>query len=230
MSLYYYKFVIFHEISMSLYLLRTFKVYWGTISRFRIVVIVAFLFTFDSHASNVRFYNINNLYGISMREIASVCKDNNGFIWASSKTGILRLTEDDYRIYQLPYETADIINVKLVYQNSILAAYTNNGQIFCYNALYNRFDLLINMSIALKNKHLSVTGLLIDDQGIFWIASSVGLYRYYFNELKLVGDDTNDTYYETWFDHNHLFVARAKGIWLIDIRSMRSRYIYEKIF
>ncbi|HPS13618.1 MAG TPA: hypothetical protein PLB87_10090, partial [Prolixibacteraceae bacterium] len=66
-------------------------------------------------SSDTKFYNINSLYGISIREAASVCMDDNGFIWASSKTGILRLTEDDYHLYQLPYETANIINVKLVY-------------------------------------------------------------------------------------------------------------------
>ena len=83
------------------------------------------------------------MYGISMREMASVCKDGNGFIWASSKTGILRITESDYRIYQLPYKTANIINVKLAYNNSFLIAYTNNGQFFHYNELYDRFDFWI---------------------------------------------------------------------------------------
>ena len=79
----------------------------------RLLIFFLFLSIFNIYASDVKFYNINAMYGISMREMASVCKDGNGFIWASSKTGILRITESDYRIYQLPYKTANIINVKL---------------------------------------------------------------------------------------------------------------------
>ena len=104
----------------------------------RLLIFFLFLSIFNIYASDVKFYNINTMYGISMREMASVCKDENGFIWASSKTGILRITESDYRIYQLPYKTANIINVKLAYNNSFLIAYTNNGQFFHYNELYDR--------------------------------------------------------------------------------------------
>jgi hypothetical protein len=65
----------------------------------------------------VKFYSINSLFGISNRGMNSICKDDNGFIWASARTGILRLTDDDYRIYQLPYETAGAITVKLIYKH-----------------------------------------------------------------------------------------------------------------
>ena len=49
------------------------------------------------------FNNINELSGISMREITAVVRDDDGFIWAASRTGILRVTADDYRLYELPY-------------------------------------------------------------------------------------------------------------------------------
>ena len=111
---------------------------------------------FSVHASPVKFHSINAKYGISMRDANSVCKDNYGFIWASSKTGILRLTEDDCHIYNLPYETAAIITVKLIYQDSKLIAYTNNGQIFSYNSVYDRFNLLLNLSEVLNNKQLRI--------------------------------------------------------------------------
>ena len=85
---------------------------------------------FALNVTAVKFYSVNTLLGISYRVTASICKDDNGFIWASSKTGILRLTDDDYRIYHLQYETAGAIFVKLIYEHSRLIAYTNNGQIF----------------------------------------------------------------------------------------------------
>jgi hypothetical protein len=56
--------------------------------------------------TNYKFYNINELFGITMRQANSVCKDDNGFIWASTKSGVIRLTGDDYRVYQLPFRIA----------------------------------------------------------------------------------------------------------------------------
>ena len=91
--------------------------------KLRFITLAIIFIAFSGHASQSRFYNINSMYGISMREVNSICKDNYGFIWASSKTGILRLTEKDYRVYHLPYETANVITVKLIYENSKLIAY-----------------------------------------------------------------------------------------------------------
>jgi ligand-binding sensor domain-containing protein len=153
--------------------------------RNKLLVALLSLTFFSLHSSNVKFYSINSLYGISMREPASVCKDSKGFIWTSSKTGVLRLAGDDYRIYQLPYENADIISVKLVYTNSCLLAYTNNGQLFRYNAIDDQFDLLVSMTKVLKNKYLSVSCVLIDDSGNYWIATSFGLFRYQTGHLPL---------------------------------------------
>ena len=46
----------------------------------RLLIFFLFLSIFNIYASDVKFYNINAMYGISMREMASVCKDGNGFI------------------------------------------------------------------------------------------------------------------------------------------------------
>ena len=40
------------------------------------------------------FYNINNLSGISMREVTAVVRDDDGFVWAASRTGVLRVATD----------------------------------------------------------------------------------------------------------------------------------------
>jgi len=183
--------------------------------RNKLLVSILLLTIFSLHSSNVKFYSINSLYGISMREPASVCKDSKGFIWTSSKTGVLRLAGDDYRIYQLPYENADIISVKLVYTNSCLLAYTNNGQLFRYNAIDDQFDLLVSMTKVLKNKYLSVSRVLIDDSGNYWIATSFGLFRYQTGHLTLI-QNSEEVNYIAWSSPNRLFEARPNGIWLFD--------------
>jgi len=176
-------------------------------------------------AFDVKFYNINEMFGISIRETASVCSDDKGFIWTSSKTGILRLTEDNYRIYQLPFQTNDIISVRLVNKNHVLLAYTNNGQVFRYNTIYDRFDLLLDLRKPLNTIHLFVNNVLIENQETFWFASNKGLYRYQANELNSVYE--NEVSQTTWYDDKHLLFTDGKGLWLMDVGTLKYDNIYE---
>jgi len=194
--------------------------------RNKLVVVVLLLTIFSLHSSNVKFYSINSLYGISMRETNSVCKDKKGFIWTSSKIGILRLAGDDYHIYKLPYENRDIISVRLVYTKSGLLAYTNNGQLFIYNSIKDQFDLLVSMSKVLNNKYLSVNSVLIDDSGYYWIASSFGLFRYQRGHLTLI-QNSEATSYMAWYNSGHMFVDRPDGIWLLDKQSLKRKCIFK---
>jgi len=192
--------------------------------RTKLIVTILLLTIFSLHSSNVRFYSINSLYGISIRETASVCKDRKGFIWASSKTGVLRFTGDDYRIYTLPNENSDIISVKLLYANSNLFAYTNNGQLFHYNEITDQFELLVSMSKQLNNKYLAISCMLVDNSGVSWIATSFGLFRYMTGRLTLI-QNSKEAYYMAWYDSNRLLVARQDGIWLLDKLTLKSKCI-----
>ena len=74
-------------------------------------------------------YDINSIHGISMREVASVCGQER------IRLGILQerhtsIDENSYHIYQLPYETPNIIYTKLLYDNDSLLAYTNMVRYF----------------------------------------------------------------------------------------------------
>jgi signal transduction histidine kinase/ligand-binding sensor domain-containing protein/DNA-binding NarL/FixJ family response regulator len=184
-------------------------------------IIIVILSPFAIYSANEQFCSVNALYGTSMRETTSVCKDKDGFIWASSHIGILRLTEDDYRVYTLPYETTNVLFVKLAYNHSQLLAYTNNGQLFRYNALYDRFDFLLNLSKLLNNRHLFVQNALIDEDGSFWIATSTGCYTFNEGKLSLLRNDVEEVYAVAKCDSEHIFIANTKGIWLIDTRSMQ---------
>lgn len=84
-----------------------------------------------SMASEVKFVSVNTAYGVAFRETASLYEDKNGFIWSSSKTGILRLAGRSYKLYSLPYVTTDVGTIKLVGYASQLYAYTSNAQILC---------------------------------------------------------------------------------------------------
>lgn len=194
-----------------------------------ILLITIFIFSaFAAYPSNVKFYDINTIHGINMREVASVCKDKNGFIWASSKTGILRLTDDGYHIYQLPFETADIIFSKLVYKNETLLAYTNNGQVFCYNDLLDKFYLLIDIRKPLKDSRFNLNRILVEGKDSFLAATSVGLYKYQKGKISRVGGEHfSDVQDIIRYNNDQLFIAAQNGIWLMDIHTMNSENLYK---
>jgi signal transduction histidine kinase/DNA-binding response OmpR family regulator/ligand-binding sensor domain-containing protein len=167
------------------------------------------------------------MYGISMRETESICKDDNGFIWASSKTGILRLAGDYSHVYQLSYQSTDIVTVKLVYEEGVLLAYTNNGQVFQYNTLYDRFDILSYAGRMLEQRHLYVHTLFIDHQGDLWISSTHGLYRHRNGEWTLMGDDISEVISAIRKDDRHIVYIKNDEIRLIDIENLETDCIYK---
>ncbi len=196
--------------------------------KYGIFIILFIAFIFPTSSANVKFSNINEMYGISMRETASVCKDDNGFIWASSKTGILRIAGNNYRIYQLPFQTYNILNVKLTYKNSVLFAYSNNGQVFRYNPIYDRFDFLFNTDHMLNGQNrLSVYSLLVDVRGDLWIPSNMGFYKYQNGELIKVDSDSEVTRITT-FDQHHLLFVCTDSICLLDINNMKCKAVYKQ--
>jgi len=177
-------------------------------------------------ANNVHFFNLNEEYGISIRETNQVLKDDNGFIWIASKLGVVRYMEDDIRTYQLPFDSEDIITLRLVYKNSVLYAYTNNGQILTYNPIQDKFGMAINFSKVLKNPHLVVTRMLVDEQGTMWLASSLGLFSYDAkNGLKSLIQSKNIQYSE-WFDANRFFYMADGQINLFNTIDLSSAMYY----
>ncbi len=189
---------------------------------FRILVILCVYFALAQNILAAKFYSINSLYGISMREMNSVCQDENGFIWASSKAGILRLSKDAYHIYQLPYETTDFYRVRLIYKDFKLIAYTNNGQVFCYNPVFDKFELILSL-------HLTLLDVLIDDNGIFWISTSLGLHKYKSGKLSSAFEYSSNRYSISWHDPENIIIAKQDGIWLFNINSFEKKHIYENV-
>ncbi len=195
----------------------------------QLLVIVILLLPYNElfSKSSVRFQNLNKKYGISIRDANEICRGDDGFIWASSRFGIMRFSMDDYRIYTLPYESSDVITVNLASKNSLLYAYTNNGQIFIYNQISDRFELLINLYEKLNDSKLTVSRIIIDQHNRLWISTSVGLYNFSNNKLKKAIGGDNITYL-CWYDENQCFYATDKGISVFNILTWNSQIIYDR--
>jgi len=195
--------------------------------KLKLVILLLAFSIFHSFAAPIKFYSINTLHGISVRATNSICKDINGFIWVSSKTGILRLTDDDYRIYQLNYANSGAIIVNLTFENGHLIAYTNNGQIFSYNPILDRFDLVLNIGNYINGFHFDVYNLLIDKSNRFWIALSTGLYLFHEGLLTFVDEISDEKYSLTWYDSDNILFSTGKGIWIYDIGKQERKSVFE---
>lgn len=197
--------------------------------RIHLSLLLILLLTYRVHASEAKFYSVNSIYGVSMRETNSVCEDENGFVWASSKTGVMRLAEGDCRLYQLPYKTANVISTRLTCQNSSLIVYSNNGQVFVYDELQDCFNLYLDLREYLNN-YINVSNICLDKQNSLWMATSVGLCRYKDGELMLVYEETTDVHQIVFYSDTHLLITTEKGIDLLNIHTLENtplhRYAY----
>jgi ligand-binding sensor domain-containing protein len=166
-------------------------------------------------SEDIKFFSVSNIFGISKHEFFSLCKDDNGFIWASSRSEILRLTNDDYRSYRLPYESKDNIFIEITSNGAEVVAYTNNKQLFRYNEVFDRFDF-IRLPTDLD---LWVSEILIGKDNSYWIATRSGLFRYKDGKLSLLGE-ASDVPMIAWGENGRLIFARNKEISMLDVNTL----------
>ncbi|WP_036163037.1 hypothetical protein [Marinilabilia salmonicolor] len=166
------------------------------------------------------FYNVSDIHGISIIGANSVCEDDNGFMWVSSKSGVFRFTEDDERQYDLPYVTANVISVKLLFRNSKLFAYTNNGQFFKYDSVFDRFEFLFDLRVFLKNERLVVSDALLCNDSSFYIAATFGLYKYSDGEgVQLISETSEKDHFVEWYDDEYFFHGHSGNLTIVNSTS-----------
>lgn len=180
-------------------------------------------------SSAARFYTMNDLYGISLRETFSLCKDGHGFVWLAAKTSIVRMTGSECRRYQLPFRTFDMTTCGLLYRHSKLVCYTNNGMVFQYDEPRDHFVLLLDMRTLLHTTDVYVTHVEIDGKGTIWIASTSGLFSFSQQEKYSVSKQEkfkrifpHGVSYITAMDDSHLFIASGNKVSVMNINTMRS--------
>ena len=186
------------------------------------LMVLAILF---SQAVDLRFYSLNDLYGISYKEAYSVCQDEKGFIWGATRTGILRISENDYRVYSLPHERTDFFSTRLTCNHSALIAYTGNGQVFIYNELYDRFDFLADL-YKISGTNVIISKIVIDSEKNLWIATSIGLLKYAHGSLKPVSTLSAKLQYLALLKDNRLFYATENGFGFFDMETGLQEHLY----
>ncbi|MCF8357878.1 MAG: response regulator [Prolixibacteraceae bacterium] len=180
----------------------------------------------NNREPNHRFHNINKLYGISMRQASSVCKDHNNFAWVSTKLGILRLTSDNSHVYQLPYESPNVHNIELIYTDSVLWAISNNGQLFKYDQVLDKFLLEYNLDKNLNNRHLSVYSTIFQNSDTCWLATSDGLFLYSSNSKNAKKVISEAVISLEWYSQDQFFAVLLNEISLFDVVLHKKEILY----
>lgn len=196
---------------------------------------LVFLLSFTSgSAASTReftFTHINEQFGISVREITAVARDDNGFIWAASRTGILRVTADSYRLYQLPFATTDVMQVKMSCRGNRLVAATQNGQLFRYNPIRDTFDPCFSLSSQLGTDNW-VTNLLTDTHGKAWISTSAGIFTWTGSEsispLPLPGEERGVSFIAP-VDSTCMLAFTRSSIYRIDLRGAAPQQLQDHL-
>lgn len=185
-----------------------------------LIVCLSFI-SLRASSQEYSFSSINEMFGISMREITSVIQDSDGFIWAASHTGILRVAADEYKQYELPFVAADVLQVKLAYRNGKLVAVTQNGQVFLYNRIYDKFELWFTLAPQLGNDGW-VTNLQIDADNKVWIGTSSGVYVRHGDEMVALFAEQGEFSHLTLLDGNSLLVFTQSAIYRLDTKTYAS--------
>ena len=156
------------------------------------VKLFAFLLIFSavpvsaSDSSISEFITVKGHQGIPLSGITSLAEDDNGFVWGASRMGLMRATPSDVYYYSLPDSTSDFMQMKVAYNKGVLAASTQNGKIFHYDRIKDRFLPLFSISDTLGTTDW-ISNLVVDNTGKTWISTSLGIYIYSDNDLKRIG-------------------------------------------
>lgn len=149
-----------------------------------------------------------------MKDITAVVRDDDGFVWSASRTGILRTSAHNYRIYSLPFFTTDVMQVKLAYRKDLLVAATQNGQVFRYNRILDTFERWFTLSPQLSQEDW-ITNLLVDEDNQLWISTSTGIFIRSNEETKPMFQHLSGMSYITPLDKDHLWACMQSSFYCI---------------
>lgn len=174
-------------------------------------------------AVSKEFYGINDKFGIAVWSVASVCQDTDGFVWASSKGGVMRIAGDELKTYSLPYVAKNIQTVRLSSDNGRLIAFTDNGQLFAYNPVSDCFELIINLLAETGDDYINISCVFAQNDSVLWVSTSDGVYRCALGErpaiiLQRNGQSLN--WAMSAIAGSRLLVSSAEGLGMIDMASL----------
>lgn len=191
------------------------------IRNFALVVFYMVVASFVAYGLD--FCDVKRIYGVQLGEPNSICTDSKGFVWVGGKTGVWRLADRNSHLYGLPYRSMNVLTVEVVSgANGEVVAYTNQGEMFCYDWVGDRFEFLADISKAEEMAGVYLAQVVIGSDGCFWAGTSKGLLRYCGGDFEHVGDVGGAIGDLIDYDDARLAAVSTDGVYLIDKSTGRS--------
>lgn len=186
-----------------------------------LVLSLAALLARAQEAGDFTFSHLNQNIGMHSLRIYSILQASDGAVWWSAKNGVERYNGVGIRHYLLGdsniYSDYAGIIIKLrpfvkadgqQREQVGLLAFENKGRIFCYDAIYDRFQLVADIGKLLKTE-VNLNDILMTTQGI-WLGTNDGVYFLKDQSLTAVKTGVHANYF-IQTEHS-LLVCTRKGV------------------
>lgn len=138
-------------------------------------------------AQNFKYISVED--GLSNREVYSIQKDNQGYMWFLTHDGIDRFDGKHFKHYKLSINNKEIssfVNLNKLYKDTDGGIWEigRNGQIFKYNAHLDKFQFM-GLSADLHEKpEQTFNHAHIDENNNIWLCSTQKLFIFNINSSK----------------------------------------------
>ncbi len=160
------------------------------------------------------FVSVRGQNGVPMSGITALTEDGDGFIWGASRMGLMRATPSDVKMYELPVSTSDVMQMKLAYNKGVLCAATQNGKVFRYDRIRDRFEHWFSISDTLGTTDW-ISNLVIDNNGMPWVSTSLGIFKFHDNVLSRMGPENYGYSYVVPVREDEMFALDGGNIYMI---------------
>lgn len=176
---------------------------------------------------NLDYRQLTDNNNVMSQSISNIIKDNYGFVWIASRSGISRYDGRNIKHYAL--SESEIMQdtdgrsffIRKAYDNR-LWAFSNNGKIYCYDPSSDAFILKTDISLHFKLRFMF--DLYLDEEGYAWIASTTGLLRCPLDKpsnTHLITDDKTSVTCILPISPQTLALGTTRGLQFVDMPSLK---------
>ena len=174
------------------------------------ITCISFLFFANLYAqSDLRFWHLNNIDGLSGTSVKSIIQDQKGFIWIGTDFGLNRY--DSKSIISFKYDAKDSSTIsgnsikRIVEDKNGMQWIITDGGLCSFNTSIQKFT---RYSLLENNKIIkSINDLFIDSKNNFWIATDENGWG------KI--DITNKKYIREIFENQNLDTNALRNVYAI---------------
>ncbi len=124
------------------------------------------------------FKNIGTNDGLSYGAVSTIAQDTLGFIWIGTKNGLNRYDGRSFEVYHNRNSQLLGNGISKIFFDSHQRMWvgTYNG-LYRYEPLRERFQLITYQNSAVRSAVIQINDILMDVEGMLWLAAEDGLYR-----------------------------------------------------